>query len=220
MCTTSHLVLKSPFAVGGCTNYRVSTLEKHERTAEHRCVVVASTQKNTPVKVIESTIADNEKCATIALKTVYHMIKTGIPLSSYGEGLHFLKDCRVSIDKLAVGENATYHLYPMKQLVLSLIRMSKSFWIRVPMFSYYVMRLLTFFRQGNLIVYARGIDDNLGVKTYFLADADIIEITANGITSKLKEVLTSRSVSLSKVFSLGTDGCSTMMGNKNGVGYS
>ena len=151
------------------------------------------------------------------------MIKAGIALSNYDEELDFLEDCRVSVDKLTVGRNTTYRSYPvaveMAKAISAVIDkdvdefLSQSLWISI-----LCGEIAVFLSTSKFSVYARGIDDKLGVITYFLADADITDRTVNVITSKPKGVLASRSVSLSKAYSLDTDGCSIMIGKRNDVG--
>ena len=71
---------------------------------------------------------------------------------------------------------------------------------------------------GKLIVYTMAVDADLRVKTYFVGDYNIVDKTADGLTSKLKECFEEAGIDLTKVMALGSDGAATMTGCRNGVG--
>ena len=55
-------------------------------------------------------------------------------------------------------------------------------------------------------------------KSYFIGDYNIVDKTANRLTTKLKECFEETEIDIAKVMALGSDGAAPMTGCKNGVG--
>ena len=75
-------------------------------------------------------------------------------------------------------------------------------------------------KTGKLIKYPMAVDVQLRAKSYFIGDYNIVDKTANRLTTKLKECFEETGNDIAKVMALGSNGTATMTGCKMVSGFN
>ena len=218
-CLDSKLKLSNPFVTEtGCSNMRTSTLTRHEKSADHKRAVVALLLKNDMANAIDRSFNEKDEAILKLMEIVYFIakkeiaisklsqiklaVRLGVDLSVLGSGYRSMK----TADGLlaAISDNVSTDVYK---------EISDSEFLSIS-----CDETTDISNTGELIVYTMVVDADLRVKTYFVGDYDIVDKTADGLTSKLKECFEEAGIDLTKVMALGSDGAATMTGCRNGVG--
>ena len=219
-CLDSKLKLSNPFVTEtGCSNMRTSTLTRHEKSADHKRAVVALRLKNDMANAIDRSFNEKDEAILKLMEIVYFIAKEGIAISKFESQIKLA--VRLGVDLSVLGSD--YRSRKTADGLLAAIsdNVSTDVYKEISdseFLSISCDETTDISNTGKLIVYTMVVDADLRVKTYFVGDYNIVDKTADGLTSKLKECFGEAGIDLTKVMALGSDGAATMTGCRNGVG--
>ncbi len=219
-CMQSNLKLSNPFSSDtGCINFRTSTLLRHEGSADHRRAVSCLKQKEYMSVAVSKAIGNKEEAVVKLMRTVYYIAKSELSISKYPSLLELMELNGVDINPLGEGYRSRKTADGLLEAMSAAIDLKVAQKIEDSEFlSMMCDETTDIATLGKIIIFTKVISENLEVETYFIGDYDITDKTANGITEKLREASDNAGIEMEKCMALGTDGASTMMGKKNGVG--
>ena len=209
----------------GCKNFRVTDVQKHAQSRDHRLAAEAYAMKKSGVTVTAAftKIIDlREEAILAAMMNVYWLAKEDIASIKYNSLNELVKmqGCE-SIRNLFVGRNAQYSspevVKELQQAISQSIKNNIQKEIQnSPFYSIMLDESTDITTTKTLMVYAHVIVDGVR-KTHFLADVQLYECTAVAITDVLEGVLKDYSLNPKKCIGFGSDGAKVMTGRENGV---
>ena len=220
ICIDSNLNLRNPFvAEAGCSNFRTSTLTRHQKSGEHKRAITSLKLSDNMATVMNKALHEKDQAIIKLLRTVYYIAKEESAIMKF-ESLIELLDLS-GVDLIAVGAgyrsrtSAVGFLQALDEAVDATVsqEISDSEFLSIS-----CDETTDISNTGKLILYVKTVDEKLNTSSYFIGDYDITDKTANGLTTKLKDCFEEAGIDIMKTMALGTDGASTMTGRKNGVG--
>ena len=159
------------------------------------------------------------------MRTVYWMAQEDIPISKYPSlvNLQKLQGCS-GLDKISVAKNATYNCRnsgeEFQESIASIIHTDIVKKLKdSEMFSILVDETTDISISKQMIIYARVVDKEFTVHSYFLANITITNVKSDAqvLFGIIEEYLVSQGLDLRKVYGFGSDGAAVMVGRHNGV---
>ena len=93
----------------GCSNFRRSTLERHDAHSDHQASIVAKSMEGSVARAVAAALTGKERAVHAAMKAVYWLCKEGIATQKYSSLLSLLELLNTPyVQELRCSENATY----------------------------------------------------------------------------------------------------------------
>ena len=218
----------NPF-VNGCSNFRVSTLTRHQETLSHNNALKTLKLRSDFKKSTENVeslqnetfkSAESTKRHIVQLRTVYCMAKNGISASNFVPLMQLQKDNEcLCADQFYTKPEIVCE---MEQVINNQIH--KTLIKQIKDSSYFGIMLdetCDISIEKKLVVYVRFIKDGDACIVY-LGNKRVTDCTAEGIKIALCNFLEESGIirdgDYSCLMGLGTDGAAVMVGRKNGLG--
>ena len=193
----------------GCTNFRTTTIERHNKSVDHQRAVQDDVSSKSMAKILTSNVDRNDAAILHALKTVYFVAKNDIAMNKFGEFIDFLiyQGCK-GIEQLSQTYRSHCVTDDMQKCIFDVIMEDISTKLRQADF----ISLLTdescdISNLKKLSVYAK-ISSKCRTETFFVENVEVKDGKANTITTALIELIDKMHLHTSKVIGLGTDGAS------------
>ncbi|KAK3107310.1 hypothetical protein FSP39_011602 [Pinctada imbricata] len=208
----------------GTSNFKTTTLQRHVESADHRSALMLPKEREGLDRAVQNADSKEENAIKRCMKVVYWLAKECIPLSKYASLMELLIELEVpNLEHLKVGERVNYQSYNTATDMLKCMSnvINKDLDQRIkqsPVLTILTDESTDIATNHKLCVMARIINTTTMVPyTAFLSNVHISSATGEGIFNSIKDHLSSRGVTISKVSGLGTDGATVMTGQKNGL---
>lgn len=219
----------NPFVSPGCTNFRSSTLVRHQKTTGHISALNLAKLSGDMVKSIQNAEKMNDQIQTstiqtqrhvVQLRTVYCMAKNGISARNFPELMKLQQEngCSLADDYYKKPE-----IIVEMESVLS-DQIEKNVFDEIldsPYFGLMLDETCDINVEKKLVIYVRYIKDGKSCTSY-LGNKRVTDCTAEGLKVALCEYLEDSGIiqdgDYSSLMGLGTDGAAVMVGCRNGLG--
>ncbi|CAK6981758.1 zinc finger protein 862-like [Scomber scombrus] len=203
----------------GSTNMRSSSLIEHSQCNDHVIAVSLFSQQTAMKSHCEKAKDILNKKLSSQLQVVFYMTKNDIACHQY-EGLTELLGA-VRAPYFVTREGIYWHsdsVDDMEKALESVVMKQLDEKLKGSDFIGVIIdETVNITVDKKLIIYVK-MEVKRRVEIHLLGNYDVHSGTAQCIFNKLVEVLRDRDLELSRVISLGSEGCSVMMGKRAGVG--
>ena len=222
-CTTCSTVYPShetlAFVGYGCRDYKTSALIRHSGSQKHTSAVARLSRKDTQkIEQALSGLSDNELSVVASMKTSYFIAKHNLPVSLHGELHQFLQsmECPTATDA-----KYTYSHHESQQdfydVMSEVIEDNMKQQLKDSDFVAVMIDESTDVSVSKrLIMYIKLLNEGKA-DTHFVRNVEILNGTADVITTKLQDIFQEMSIPSKNIVSFASDGASVMVGSKNGV---
>ena len=224
-CTYCKATKKSSSYTTGCHNFRVTDVQKHARSKDHRAATESYAMKLSGATVSAGfyrITTEREEAVIAAMMNIYWLAKEDIASLKYNSlnSLLKLQGCD-KIANLYVGENAKYtspDVVKEMQGVLSKC-IKQDIYDELHKSQYFGLMIdesTDISTTKALMVHAHFLDNGTK-KTRFLAYVMLTECDAVSIEESLAHVVKDYDLTYNNCYGFGSDGASVMTGRQNGV---
>lgn len=201
----------------GCKTMQKSALNDHKTSLSHMeasRIVSQSTEMEKHVQ--NSQVACNEALKT-QLEVVLHMANTNTPSHLYPNLINLLQS--VGCPNLNAAHTYSHHdtVSQMETAIAMTVTDAINDRIANSRFLGVILDETTNITVEKMLIIYLTLQQNGRSETVFIGNHMIPSGTAECITKKIKDVLSSRGVAMSRVVGLGSDGANVMVGRKAGV---
>lgn len=215
---------KNPFTTG-CTNFRTSTLIRHQTSADHTNAISDTSEQSNFKKAVETIIDKKHHAILSAMRSVYWLCKEKIATVKFNSLIEFMKiqGC-ADIENLYSGDNATYQsersAEDFQEAISTVIENN----LKRKLASANFVSLMCdesddIATKKKLVCYVRLIPESndFEPETHFLDNVEIDKGDAETVYNALKSAAQNKGIDMKKVMFFGSDGASVMTGKKSGV---
>ncbi|XP_046546804.1 zinc finger protein 862-like [Haliotis rubra] len=207
----------------GCHNYRHSTLVRHMKADDHNSAIQATSLRQNMSTVVSKVLNDKECAVQSAMLNIYWLAKEQIASSKCAalmelcmlHGLSFPKTLGCDSDSMKYTSHCAVD--DMQDAIANSFRVSVTNKISAsPCISILIDESTDISVTKKLLIYTRSLNSEFDVETNFLANVQIPDGKATTLLETVKKTLQDRSIPMSKIIAVGSDGAAVMTGRKNG----
>jgi hypothetical protein len=219
---------KSNAMAVGTNNYKTSTLTRHVDSSDHKMLAEGPKEATNLKKASTKMLDRKEKTIEVALKAMFWLCKEGLPQSKFRSLMKFLSSVGVEVPSLKHGDNpegivvdytSDTSADDFLEILSDMIDESTTAAVKKsPVITVFVDESTDIVVHHKLAINLRVVDPmTLQPRTFFLTDVRITSATGAGMFDVIGSEFKKRGLEMSKVFGLGTDGASAMVGKKTGL---
>ncbi len=220
LCSEFYSSHDMVFVSKGCRDFKTSALLRHANSKKHQAALSMQSLARTANirRAVQHVLNADEQSVVASMKTAYFIAVQDLPLSKHSSLLSLLKNLEcpaVSGSKFNYSHSES--ISEFQEIMASIIEEDLLSKVQDSRFISIIIDESTDVSvQKRLILYIKLLN-GASAETHFVRNVEVVNGTAETITSKLQEIMESLGIPWKKVVCLSSDGASVMVGRLTGV---